>query len=62
MDEIKKSGRGGARPGSGRKKKDNGSIIIRMSNQALAEIRTLAKSRGVPVGMLVEDALKRNVL
>ena len=62
MEERKKSGRGGARVGSGRKKTFKSPLQIRMSDEAIEAVRKLAKERKTTPGLLFEEAILKHLL
>lgn len=51
-------GRGGAREGAGRKRTGYKAFNIRISEEAIARIKYLAKERGMSSGEVVMDCLK----
>lgn len=51
-------GRGGCRKGAGRKRTGYKAFNIRISEGAIAQIKQLAKERGVSSGEVVMDCLK----
>jgi len=56
---ILKSRRGGKRPGAGRKPKRHVRMQILVSKATKANIRRLAKKRGVSMSAVVSDAFKK---
>lgn len=55
--ESRKSNRGGARAGSGRKKGNNVSLCVRMPKDAAKYIKLKSKEENVPLGSWITSKL-----
>lgn len=59
--EIKKSGRGGARPGSGRKPTGSLKIQIRVSSEEMELIKKTAAENGIATAKFCKNAVMEKV-
>ncbi len=59
MSEEKKTGYGGARPGSGRKARPNHKVLyLHLPVEVIDKIRQRAAERGMPLGDVVCECLR----
>jgi hypothetical protein len=59
--KLKRPTRGGARPGSGRRRKERRAVSARISNALYNELQRQAEARGMPLSTLIESILKEVV-